>query len=1111
MRRKDLLPVVQTMSVYLQRTVICMIVLLCATVTMAQKNVTGTVTDMSMTPLPGVSVIVKGATAATTTDINGKYQVTVPDENSVLVFRFIGMDPYTVSAKGKTVIDVKMKDATIELQEAVVVSTGYQRISRERSTAAYGFVDNKKLTQQMHKDLISALEGQVAGLRMDINPNTGESSPILRGIGTFSNNVGTQPLIVVDDMATNLTLDEINPYNVESVTVLKDAAAASIYGALAANGVIVVTTKQAKDSGVKVDINADWYVSTKPNLKSLHYANANDMIDFQKEMYDARVANAGGVQNFFNTFSTNYYSPLYQLYRDQEEGKVTEAQVSSTLAQWRNNNYYDQFRENAWRTSVTQRYNVALNSHSTKSSNFVSIGYEHDNNRLLNDKDNAFSLYYKANFKVKKWLSVNAGLDSRISKSSAPSTNVDLTTQDVYTAIVDAEGNRIQQPYANVSGYLGSAVNGTTAALYAEDPRFMSYSFNVLDVLGEAFQKTRYTRMRPFASLEVRFLGMFRYTTMFQYDWAESKNELQSGADTYMMRLSHNAFIDNNGASQLPEGDRYYQRSSVSKRYTFRNQLNFDKTFNKAHSVNAIMGLEFRENHLPPSVEELMYGYNAQTLTSQRMDWYSLSTDGIESLVYGKSIKLNGVPTKKSDVFHRYASFYGNASYNYKYKYNITGSIRWDEADLFGLDTREQHHPLWSVGAGWNITSEPFMKNITWIDYLKLRATYGINGNVDQSSTTYFIATYKTISTALHPLGLTYLNYDDDDLPNPKLRWEKTATTNIGLDFRFLDNRLSGSIEYYNRHGSDLLVRKYLDSTVGAKSRVINNGEIRNQGIELTLNGNIIHHKDWNLNASVNFSHNNNKVVAVDEDPTNIASSYITSPANYFKKGTAYNTLWAYRLSRIVNGYPVILDAEGNEMATFDADGNVESVQTTSTLKGTDALVNMGTITPKYNGTFQLNLRYKAFEVNAMLVFAGGNKLRMDVADLSEGGFNMRDTHILDRWNGGSNEGVRMYLDMNDKARQYASTFNEWWRYSDTQVKDADYMKLRSVNIAYNLPKQICDKMRLNSMKLTLQVNNLFTWCKAGNDIDPESYGLNSGTRSVKQPRTFAIGFSTSF
>ena len=1068
----------------------------------AQHVVTGTVTDTKGEPLMGVSVYVKNGKQTAVTNINGKFSVQVDNANAVLLLRYVGMEPYQVATKGQRELKVTMNEETTQLAETVVVSTGYQRLSRERSTAAFGFVDSTRLNRIMHKDILSALEGQVAGLRMSINPNNGENQPILRGVGTFSSDVGTNPLIVVDDMATNMTLDEINPYDVESVTVLKDAAAASIYGALAANGVIVVTTKQGKTDKTTVKVNADWYVSTKPKFDNMHYAATSDIIDYQTDVYNARVQNSGSVAALFGQYANNYYSPLYQLYRDRDEGRISNDEVNKTLDEWRKNDFYAQYRDEAWRTAVTQRYNISLSQKAKGNNHFASFNYQHDRNRALNDKNNVFSAYWKSTFRLTKWLNAKMGIDARLSNSTSPDGNyTSYSVQERYASIKDADGQLVYTPYTSISGFAGSAINGSRIREVEGTEGLMPYRFNVLESLDEGLTETRNARLRPFVNLEAKFLKFFRYNVMFQYEWAQNRTERTDDKNSYMMRLTHNSLIDQNGVSQLPDGDRYYQRTNNSYRYTFRNQLNFDRSFdNSRHNVNAIMGLEFRENKTPRLIEQLMYGYNSTALTSVRMDWLSLANTGIESLVHNQTVRYGGLSTSQSETFHRYASFYANVGYNYRYRYNVTGSIRWDEADLFGLDTRNQHHPLWSIGAGWNVTEEEFVKGISWLDFLKLRMTYGVNGNVDQSSTTYFVARYRTLNS--DPTNTQYLNYDSNDLPNPKLRWEKTSTFNIGLDFRVLNNLISGSLEFYNRVGDDLLVTKILDSTLGSTSRVINNGKMRNRGIELSLNGNILRKKDWNLSANLNLAYNKNTLLRVDHADNTTALSFISAPANYFIEGTSYNTLWAYRLSRVVNGYPVILDADGQEMATFDTEGNPTEVRTSSTLKGTDALVNMGTLTPKYNGSLALNLRWRELELNTMFVFAGGNKLRLDVEDMAS--YTMNTTHIL-------NPQVKMYQDMPTDIQQYASTFSEWWRYSDRQVKPADYIKLRSINVAYHLPTDICRQLHLGDTRFTLQVNNLLTWCAAGHDIDPESYSGNSATRTLPQPTTYSLGISTSF
>ena len=1072
----------------------------------AQRAITGVVTDTKGESLIGVTVQVKNGKQATVTDTDGRFRIQVDNDAAVLIFSYMGMEPYQTAVKGQTNLKITMTEQTTQLAEAVVVSTGYQRLSRERSTAAFGFVDSTKLNRIMHKDILSAMEGQVAGLRMDINPNTGEANPVLRGVGTFSSEIGSSPLIVVDDMATNLSLNDINPYDVESITVLKDAAAASIYGALAANGVIVITTKQGKAEKTTVSVNADWYISTKPKFDKMHYASTSDIIDYETEVYNNRVTNKGSVDLMFGELKNNYYSPLYQLYRDRDQGRITAEEVSKTLDQWRKNDYYEQYRENVWQSSLTQRYNVSLSQKGNNGNHFASFNYQHDKNRILNDRANAFSLYYKGTFKLSNWLSVKLGLETRIGKSTTPDGSyTSYTIQERYAAIKDANGNLVYSPNVNIAGHVGSALNISRIREIEGTPGLMPYSFNVLESLDEGLTDLRRVRMRPFVNVEAKFLKWFKYNIMYQYEWSQNRSETYDGPNTYMMRLAHNAFIDESGNCLLPEGGRYTQQTNNTYRYTFRNQLNFEKVFAKNHNVNAIMGLEFRENKTPRLINQLLYGYNETALTSVRMDWASLYSTGWQSLVYG-NLTYSGLTPNQSETFHRYASFYANIGYNYKYRYNVTGSIRWDEADLFGLDTKNQHHPLWSVGGGWNLSEEQFIKGISWLDFLKLRVTYGVNGNVDQSSTTYFVARYKIEKQDL--TNTQYLKYSDDDLPNPKLRWEKTSTFNVGMDFRLFNNFLSGFLEFYNRIGDDLLVRKYLDPTVGATKRVINNGKMRNRGIELTLTGNIIRKGDWNFSTSLNLAYNKNKLLRVEHSPTDIASSFITSPTNFFIEGTSYNTLWAYHLDRVENGYPVIKDADDNDMVTFDTQG--KPTVNTKTMYGVASLVNMGTLIPIYNGSLSLNLRWKELELNTMLIFAGGNKLRLDALDMSA--YNITSDVINERWTTTNEEGrVRAFCDIPNDLQNYASTLSNWWRYSDIHVKPADYIKLRNINVAYNLPNNICKKLHIGATRFTFQVSNLFSWCAAGHDIDPESYTGNSGTRTLPQPTTYSLGLSMSF
>ncbi len=1071
------------------------------------RYVTGKIVDDNGEPLVGANIKVLNSPYGAISDIDGNFSCRVPEDQHTIEVSFIGMQSEKISVRNKNNIHITLHEDKNILGDVVV--TGYQKISKERSTAAFGFIDSKELNRQMHADLSSSLEGKIAGLQMDVNPNTGEMTPILRGVGTFSNEVGTMPLIVIDDMPTNMTLNDINPYNVESITVLKDAAAASIYGALAANGVIVVTTKQAKDSKTNININADWFITTKPDFDNLKLASTSDIIDYQTMVFNKNVEESGGIDNFLSTYKSGYYNPLFQLYRDQSNGLLNQDEVNATLNQWRNNDYYNEYRDNVWRTAITQRYNVSISQKVGDNNHYVSFGYDNNKGRIPNDNNDKFSLYYKSNYKISNWLNINIGLDASLSNESSPNSRyTSYTIQQRYERIYNEDGTLYTSPYVNISGNSGSAYNGDIVRQYEGVSPFKSFGFNVVNALNEGIQKSNDISLRPFFNLEARFLKMFKYNLMYQYEWNNGKSETFEDKDSYMMRMTHNAMVDENGEALLPEGGRMYQNEVSSNRYTFRNQIDFDKKINY-HTITAIAGLEFRENKIPTVLQQLYYGYDPQTLSFNIMNWQDLE-DGIgNSMLSGNSITLSNLGSNLSETTHRYASFYSNANYSFKSRYNISGSIRWDYADLFGLDIKNQKHPLWSVGGSWAISEEKFMKSISWINYLKLRATYGINGNVDQSSTTYFIVKQKVQS---NPIKIDYLSYDDDDLPNPRLRWEKTTTINTGLDFRLFNNILNGSIEYYNRYASDLLVRKYMDPTIGAKSRVINNGEMRNQGIELSLSANIIRRKDWNFGIDMSFAHNTNKIMKVDHDETASSTNFILSPTNYFIEGTSYNTLWAYRIDRIENGYPIAVDKEGNELITFNEDGTLKEITSSSSIKGVEDLVNMGTLTPKFNGSFTLRFNYKNFDINAFFIFAGGHKMRKSVVDMDDStGLDTREeiTHTWDSEN--PNNSVRMYFDMPVEMRTNANTLQYWWQYGDINVVDAGYAKLRNISIGYLLPENICKKMKISSFRIKAQVSNLFTWAKAGKGIDPESYSLNSGTRGMAMPKTYSIGFTTSF
>ncbi|WP_411972675.1 SusC/RagA family TonB-linked outer membrane protein [Sphingobacterium sp. Lzh-3] len=1096
------------------------IILYRKTVSTNSQLVRGKVIDSLGNTIAGVSIHNLQDNSQAMSSGDGDFELNVTSPEIQLSFRHVSFNEKVMRFSPEQVTrPVRVMLSTKESMLNEIMITGYQRISKERSPGAYSMINNDQLNKQINVDLASALEGQVAGLTYIKNPaRVAADNPVLRGIGTYSSDVTTNPLIVIDDLPTELTLNDINPYDVESVTVLKDATAASIYGARAANGVIVVTTKKGKGQGVSVNFNVDQFITQKPDIAKMHYASTSDLIDYEIDVFNkerSRYANTESLFNYYGKLgsgSLKYYSPLYDLFRKESIGTINQQERDATINTWRNNDYIKEFTDNVWQNETRQRYNASISQNSSKSNTFVSFNYDKGKGQVVHEKNEKFNLYLKSAFNITKWLNATVGLNGTYSvNKETDGIYNDLFLQPRYTRIKDENGNLVYAPYVDLSSSIGpgSAINGETAEQIAANGNLKSTSFNVLEALGEGIESNKSLNLRAFTSLRATIYKGLSFQTQFSYELGQASRESFYDEDSYMMRVASNAMVSYNAATgvytkNLPAGGRYYQFESKRYNYTFRNQFNYDNTFGQygQHQLTALAGFEMRQSHVPRPIQQLLVGYNPVTLTSTTIDWATLSKSGITSYIYGGNVRLgdlNGVAQK--ETLHRFTSLYANAGYTYSNKYNLTGSIRVDQADLFGVDPKFKYRPLWSVGAGWNVSNEEFMKNKDWLNSLKLRATYGITGNVDQESSSYGTATWK--SDKLFP----YLQYlEQKSLPNPMLRWEKTTTTNLGVDFSIFDNRLSASIDAYNRYSSDLLIGAVLDPTVGANSRVINNGALRNKGIEFNINTVWLKRKDLTASTQLVFSFNKNKVEKVN-GLTATAQSYVGSPSNYFFEGNSYNSIMAYRYAGMLNGYPYFLDQNGDSNVVFDENGTPTKI---NDINSPDALVYLGTLFPKYTGSINQRLRYKAFDLSAMFVFSGGHKLRKDAIDFASD--KLTNAGLVNRWAAGAtNDYPRLMVDYPDNLRSGASTLSKLWRYSDQQIVSADYVKLRNIAVGYQLPKQLAHKAGMQNVRLTAQVNNLWTWSAAGNDIDPESYSLNSGTRYLPLAKSFLMGLSLTF
>ena len=1078
-------------------------------------SVSGKVTDVTNHPLEGATVVVKNdnilLSMGTLTDIKGEFRISAK-AGEVIRISYLGMKSreFTVSAE-QPFLKVHLEPEIITLSSTDVVATGYQNLHKEQTTSAYTKIRTDQLNRQLNRTVQEAIEGQIAGVRFTKDPFTGKEVPILRGVGTFSGNVGYSPLVVIDDIPTDTPLEDINPKDIESVTVLKDAAATAIYGVRAANGVIVIVTKKGLQNGLRINVHTDLFYTFKPNMSRMRYASTSDLIDLETAFYQSKLADSNGnVDDLFASYgeiggrqTVRYYSPLFQLYRDQAKGKLSQQEVNSTLNEWRNRDYLRDFKRYVWQPIISKRYNISVESGNNRSQNYASLQYEDTDERIVTEKTRALNLYLKNTYQLTPWLKSTIGVNGRYTAVDAVAEQVrnlytDYLKQPRYTRLLGTN------PYAGFN--LVAPINGHILEQIAGNDAFRSYSFNLLESIAQEHQKQYNLSLRPFANLQVSIIKGLQYQSYFQYELNTHNSETFFGKDTYYMRLRHNQLVKQDAttqkfSSELPEGGYYEQEKGQTQHYTFRQQLDFNRTFAEAHNVTALLGFEMRQHYTPRNTKEMQYGYDEQTLSFPTLNWKDLYNPGVTSYLYGRQ-SLSLSRNQQSETKHRFISFYSTLGYSYDQKYNLTGSVRVDQADMFGADPKYKYRPLWSVGGSWNLHREDFFYGNV-VNLLKLRLTYGVSGNVDQTTTPFLRGRLLTDVRGAYP-SQQYLQFNDTDLPNPKLRWEKTETTNLGIDFGMW-YWLSGSIDLYRRYSSDLLVLTELDPTVGAQRRLINNGALLNKGIEVSLNATRELAKDLQLTVRTTFAYNKNTIEKVSSKPTN-AVEYARNPLRYYKQGDDFNSLYAYRYKETTNGYPIYLDENGNPNTTFDANG----VPTIKDIISEDALVRLGTMNPTFNGALSLQLRYKAFELGTMFVYAGGHKLRKDTYSINQESETHRD--ITQRWTAANPTDMpRMSFDYPATLRRTANTVNTLWQLGDNQVVNADYIKWRNVLFSCYIPKNICEKLCLQEAKITAQLNNLLTWCAAGDDIDPETYHLNSGSRALPVATAAFFGISFSF
>ena len=1072
--------------------------------------VRGRITDQDGQPIAGAAIQNLTEKTYAITDVNGNYTLAVKDpRNTTLEVSFLGMDTVTEPLNGRGNFDVQMTYSRMFLEGAVV--TGYQEIQQKKVTGAIATVGAKAIEERYTPSLMQNLEGRVAGL------STYGGKMTIRGVSSMY--AEAQPLLVVDGLPMEGSINDLNPYDIESVNVLKDAAAAAIYGARASNGIIVITTKSAREKGkIDVDFSSNVTVYSKRNMDYAQnfYMTPEQQIALEKDYYNYYYFhNDGEVQDPAASMSQNlasgtgYISPIDYAYYKAYIGEGNLSDVDALCAQLSKNNFARDYADAVYRRQLVQQYNLALRSRSDRfQSNFV-INWRNDNAGIINTFDRQMQISYKGSYDVAKWLTATVAVNGIYGKSREKGYDYNgfgnPWSYPAYESLYNTDGS---------AKLLYTWYNGNPYRDNTEGGNFKELGINLVDEYYNNVQDTKRQYMRYHGDLLFKIFKGLTANAQFVYETDHRTADWLATQESHSAKTIYNAYTQVDAAGNVthltpPSGGFRVARNVDGRYWTARGQLNYAGTFGK-HEIVALAGLEFRET-LEAGTSSLMLGYDdqLQNASTQTIDFSTISqmrynnaymaiAGGFPSIQFAYTPYISSTMSPIMEQHHRYASGYANFTYTYDEKYNVFGSFRKDYADVYGLNVKFRGKPLWSAGVAWNINNEDFMRGVSWINALKLRLSYGVTGNIYQGATSYMTATSAGLNYYTNePFGVI------QSPANPNLKWERTETANVGIDFSFVENRFRGSLDYYRKIGKDLFSYKTLDPTTGFTSMFMNVADMVNNGFELMFTGDWIRERrrsDFGWSSTLTFAVNKNKITNV-ENPSTRAYELMSNP---YVVGYPTSALWSWRFAGIS-------DADGEKGMTLwyvENDRKTHSAQSASV----DVMVYSGQQEPVVIAGLDNRFTWNGLSLSVLMAYYGGHVMRAlteaETFGVAQGA--AVPSYFLNAWtpeNPTNTPGIGRYS--SGAIGREPST-------SDISVRNASFLKIRNIVLGYELPENWARKIGASRVNLQFQVDNIpavwtafrpyktMPYYDKSVRVDPETLG-------IPRPTSYIFGLHINF
>jgi TonB-linked SusC/RagA family outer membrane protein len=1034
----------------------------------------GKVSDDEGIPLPGALIYLNGTDYRTISNESGGFEMDLPRGTYELLVSYIGMATYSaevaVPLSKPLVIVLKSREQELGLVE--VVSNGYQMLPKERATGSFALLDSQLVQRRVGASVIDRLEDVTPGLVFNRGVYATNEPITIRGRSTITSN--TSPLIIVDNFPYEGSLENINPNDVASITVLKDAAAASIWGARAGNGVIVITTVKGQlNQATKVSLNSNVSVAEHRDLFYNPKMNISDFIDIEEQLF---------AQNFYrtqeNSANKSQLSPAIETLIALRDGHITQQDADAKMLEYRQSDIRKDIQRFYLQPRVSQQYSLAVSGGNAQHAYQLSLGYDHTRQDVIGNSNDRWSLSLSD-----RWNSLNDKLQVAMGlnlTNQNTRTGTELPGGYAYDRLVDESGSPL--PIANIynTRYIASIA----------DMGLLDWRYIPLNEIGKMDHRTQSFDLRVSPSIHYNISPELKVGMYYQYWRNLSDTKNRDPLDLFVTRDRINRFTqigsEGNLTYPIPMGDILDVSQSDTYSHTFRPQVTYAKKWRERHFLNALAGMEVRDLQ-GLDWSHRYYGYLDDMGVSVPVDMVTRFP-----YVYNPGV-LSNIPSGDSHAgrVDRFVSYYANLGYDLKHRYFVTASARKDQANIFGVDTNKKGVPLWSLGVGWIISEEKFA-DLPKMPFVKLRATYGFSGNVDKSLSSDITARYNVLEPGRilpHLLISSIVNP-----PNPALRWEKVRTTNLALDVETQNGFLTASFEYYFKESKDLIGQYSVTAATGRSNYVGNFAQTQINGADLTLSVRWLRNR-WSWTSNLLFSGLKEKVIDFEKLPTvsnllSIANTGMPYPRVGFPLYGIYSYEWG-GLDRdtgdplgILNGEPSRDYLEISRAATID---NLEY---------------HGPARPTMFGAFRNDLSYKGFSLSVNISYRLGYYYRrqsIDYYSLLRGTIGHGDFDR--RWQQPGDEKITQIPSLPATADTRRDSF---YRKSAALVAKGDHVRLNDVRLSYRFNQRSSGDL-FRSVEFYAYANNLgIIWKASNDDFDPDF-------RTSKPPKSISLGLRLDF